>query len=95
MEHIAQGNALGTNDKRNNRPERAKAFKINSFALSGRENGRSLDIPRALPWAGGFLPFQGAHRCLGSFFYLRNLKFFNLQSSISKGVERNTLSCIF
>ena len=35
-EHIAQGNTLGTNAKSNFRPERAKAFNYNAFALSGR-----------------------------------------------------------
>ena len=31
---------------------------LNSFALSGRANDRSPNIPRALPWAGCFWPFR-------------------------------------
>ena len=42
-----------------------------AFALSGRKLLWPF-VPRALPWAGGFLPFQGAHRSLEPFFNFRN-----------------------
>ena len=74
-EHPAQGNALGTNSMSNFRPERAKALQDNAFALSGRRNVLPTE-PRALPWAGSFLPFQGAGYCLGYLFFI--LHFFIL-----------------
>ena len=39
------------------RPERAKAFNIKAFALSGRLCFLST-LPRAMPWARGFCPFR-------------------------------------
>ena len=74
-EHTAQGNALGTNSMSNFRPERAKALQDNAFALLGRRNVLPTE-PRALPWAGSFLPFQGAGYCLGYLFFI--LHFFIL-----------------
>ena len=74
-EHTAQGNALGTSSKGNFRPERAKALHDNAFALSGRRNVLPTE-PRALPWAGSFLAFQGAGYCLGYLFFI--LHFFIL-----------------
>gem|GEM_PF-6577557 len=43
----AQGNALGPNGRGNVRHERAKELILNAFALSGRENDRCPNIPRA------------------------------------------------
>ena len=57
-ENIAQGNALGANGNSNFRPERAKAFENNAFALSGREMMMYPNIPRAMPWAMFFWPFR-------------------------------------
>ncbi|MCR5139236.1 MAG: hypothetical protein K6B45_03630, partial [Bacteroidaceae bacterium] len=46
MEHIAQGNALGTNDKRNFRPERAKELILNAFdlVLSCRDSAKQTSL---------------------------------------------------
>ena len=48
---LAQGIALGNVGKKQSRPERAKAFNIKAFALSGRLFVLVLK-PRALPWEG-------------------------------------------
>ena len=53
---LAQGIALGNVGKKQNRPERAKAFNIKAFALSGRLFVFVLK-PRAMPWARSFCPF--------------------------------------
>ncbi|MBR4337590.1 MAG: hypothetical protein IKP91_05065 [Bacteroidaceae bacterium] len=74
-EHTAQGNALGTNGMSNFRPERAKALHDNAFALSGRRNVLPTE-PRALPWAGSFLPLQGACYCLSYLFFIFHSSFF-------------------
>ena len=54
---LAQGIALGNVDKKQSRPERAKAFNIKAFALSGRLFVFVLK-PRAMPWARSFCPFR-------------------------------------
>ena len=54
---IAQGIALGNVGKKQSRPERAKAFNIKAFALSGRLFVLVLK-PRAMPWARCFCPFR-------------------------------------
>ena len=37
---LAQGSALGNVDKKQSRPERAKALKLKAFALSGRVDAK-------------------------------------------------------
>ena len=54
---LAQGIALGNVGKKQSRPERAKAFNIKAFALSGRLFVLVLK-PRAMPWARCFCPFR-------------------------------------
>ena len=58
-EPLAQGNAL-CKERRNNRPERAKALLSDkAFALWAYV---VYSIPRALPWAVSLLAFQAAYR---------------------------------
>ena len=54
---LAQGIALGNVDKKQSRPERAKAFNIKAFALSGRLCFLST-LPRTMPWARSFWAFS-------------------------------------
>ena len=54
---LAQGIALGNVDKKQSRPERAKALILKAFALSGRLFVFVLK-PRAMPWARSFCPFR-------------------------------------
>ena len=56
IEHIAQGNALGTNGKSNFRPEGAKAFNNNAFAPSGRKTMCTSIYPGRCPRLGAFGP---------------------------------------
>ena len=58
---LAQGIALGNVDKKQSRPERAKAFNIKAFALSGRlfcicskTQGDALGNPGRCPGLGAF-----------------------------------------
>ena len=54
---LAQGSALGNVDKKQSRPERAKALKLKAFALSGRLYFLPT-LPRAMPWARSFWAFS-------------------------------------
>ena len=54
---LAQGIALSNVDKKQSRPERAKALILKAFALSGRLFVFVLK-PRAMPWARSFCPFR-------------------------------------
>ena len=54
---LAQGIALGFKTNTKSRPERAKAFNIKAFALSGRLCFLST-LPRAMPWARSFWAFS-------------------------------------
>ena len=55
-ENIAQGNALGGMMSAQ-RPERAKA-QLTAMLLLFQGDGCVSSIPKALPWAMGFLAFQ-------------------------------------
>ena len=55
---LAQGIALGNVDKKQSRPERAKALILKAFALSGRLFFVFVLKPRAMPWARSFCPFR-------------------------------------
>ena len=68
MEHIAQGNALGTNDKRNFRPERAKELILNAFALSGREMAGAWIYPGRCPGLVACCPFRALIAVKARFF---------------------------
>jgi len=52
MVSLAQGIALGI-DEQTNRPERAKVLlaMVYTFALPGRTNSNTIQIPRAMHWA--------------------------------------------